>query len=56
MKGDDGMIKNIKNKILALLLLGVALVPTLIIKDATFLVLMSLVAVPLFFSKRNWIY
>lgn len=53
MKGDDGMIKN---KIYATLLLGIGLVSMTLSSDATFLVLMSLLAVPMFFSKKEWFY
>lgn len=53
MKGDDGMIKN---KIYALLMLSLGLVSTALTKDATVMVLMAVIAVPMFFSKKEWIY
>ena len=52
MKGDDGMIKN---KIYSILMLAVGGIATAISKDATLLVLMSLFAIPMFFSKHEWI-
>lgn len=53
MKGDDGMIKN---KIYATLLLGTGIVSTMLSKDATLLLLTSMFAIPMFFSKKEWIY
>lgn len=53
MKGDEGMIKN---KIYAILMLGIGAVATALSNDATLLVLMSVFAVPMFFSKEEWIY
>lgn len=53
MKGDDGMIKN---KICAVLMLALGLVPVILDHDATVLVFMSLFAVPMFFSKKQWFY
>lgn len=52
MKGDDGMIKN---KIYAILLLGIGAIAMAISKDATALFVLSLFAVPMFFSKKEWI-
>lgn len=52
MKGDDGMIKN---KIYSILMLIVGGIATAISKDATLLVLMSMFAIPIFFSKKEWI-
>lgn len=52
MKGDDGMIKN---KIYSILMLAVGGIAMAISKDATLLVLMSLFAIPMFFSKHEWI-
>lgn len=46
----------IKNKIYALLMLSLGLVSTALTKDATVMVLMTVIAVPMFFSKREWIY
>ena len=53
MKGDDGMIKN---KIYAIILLGIGAVSTALTNDATLLLLVSMFAVPMFFSKKEWIY
>ena len=53
MKGDDGMIKN---KIYATALLVIGVVAATLSKEITFLVLASVISLPLFFSKRNWIY
>ena len=53
MKGDDGMIKN---KIYATLLLGTGIVSMILSKDATLLLLVSMFAIPMFFSKKEWIY
>jgi len=53
MKGDGGMIKN---KIYATLLLGIGAVCTALSKDATLLAFISVLAVPMFFSKKEWIY
>ena len=46
----------IKNKIYALLMLSLGLVSTALTKDATVMVLMTVIAVPMFFSKKEWIY
>lgn len=53
MKGDDGMIKN---KIYATILLGIGVLGTAMSNDATSLLVLSLFAVPMFFSKKEWIY
>lgn len=53
MKGVDGMIKN---KIYATLLLVVGVVSTALSNDATLLLLTGMFAVPMFFSKKEWIY
>ena len=46
----------IKNKIYALLMLSLGLVSTALTKDATVMVLMAVISVPMFFSKKEWIY
>lgn len=46
----------IKNKIYALALMGLGWAALKLSNDATFLVMISFVAVPMFFSKREWIY
>lgn len=45
----------LKNKLCALTLLIVGVVPVLMDKDATVLVFSLLLGVPLFFAKENWI-
>lgn len=67
-KGDDIMKKNCirrfvrymrrtyKNKIIASLLLSIGWISTLIDNDGTFLLMVAMFAIPLFFAKRNWIY
>ncbi len=52
MKGDNGMITN---KIYALLMISFGFVPVALDSDATLLVLISLIAIPMFFSKKKWI-
>lgn len=44
-----------KNKVVAVALMLLALLPAVIDKDGTALVFMALVAVPLFFAKKNHI-
>ena len=46
----------IKNKIYATLLLGIGAVSTALTKDATLLLVVSMFGVPMFFSKKEWIY
>lgn len=53
MKGDDGMIKN---KIYAIILLGIGALATAMSNDASSLLVLSLFAAPMFFSKKEWIY
>lgn len=52
MKGDDGMKKN---KIYSAALFGIGVLATVLSKDATLLVIVSLIAIPTFFSKEDWI-
>lgn len=49
-------MKNIKNKLAAIALVGVGIVPMLIDGDATVLVLMLIIGVPMFFAKESWMY
>jgi hypothetical protein len=44
-----------KNKLVALLLVGVGLFTALVTGDGTALVLLSIIATPLFLSIENWI-
>ena len=46
----------IKNKIYATVLLGIGVASMVLTKDATVMVLMAVIAVPMFFSKKEWIY
>lgn len=50
------MGNTIKNKMYSIALMTTGIVPVLICGDATFLLVISFVAVPMFFSKENWIY
>lgn len=47
------MKKTLKNKLAAIALIGVGIIPTLLEGDASFLVSASLFAVPLFLSKND---
>ena len=44
-----------KNKLCALVLIAVGMVPILIEGDATFMVFGGIIAIWLFFAKENWI-
>ena len=46
--------KTIKNKISALVLIAIGIVPVLIERDATMLLFALSVGIPLFFAKENW--
>lgn len=43
------------NKLIAILMIAIGVVPILLDKDATFLVFALIVAVPMFISKRSWV-
>lgn len=45
----------IQNKVHAALLLMIGAVPCFLEHDATFFVMAAFIAVPMFFSKENWI-
>lgn len=47
--------RTLKNKLYAIALLAIGAVPVIIIKDATLLILLAFIAVPMFFSNENWI-
>lgn len=49
-------MKTLKNKIYALVLMGAGMIPVLIDRDCTFLILAACFAVPMFFAKKNWIH
>lgn len=56
MKGDDYMKRELlKNKLFAIGMIGVGLIPLIIFKDATILLLSVIFGVPLFVAKRNYI-
>ena len=43
------------NKLIAVVLVAIGVVPVLLDQDATFLGFALIVAVPMFFSKRSWV-
>jgi len=45
----------LKNKLYALALILIGLVPILIERDGTFFILALMLGLPLFFAKENWI-
>lgn len=45
----------LKNKIYSLILVGLGALSILIEYDATFFVFTSMIGIPLFFAKENWI-
>lgn len=45
----------LKNKLIALLLVGLGVLTLFIGNDATAFIFLSLIGVPLFFAKENWI-
>lgn len=49
-------MKTLKNKLYAVVLLACGGVSTLVADDATALVFIGMIAVPLFFAKENWVY
>ena len=49
-------METLKNKLCAIGLLVCGSVPTLVVNDATALVVIGMIAVPLFFVKENWVY
>lgn len=48
--------RTLKNKLYALLLIGCTLPITFLEGDATATVCISLIAIPMFFAKENWVY
>lgn len=48
-------MKNVKNKVYAIALMGLSFVLMLIDKDATALIITSFISVPMFFAKESWI-
>lgn len=55
MKKQKTKNNTFKNKIYALLLVILGDVSVLLLKDITFLIIMLIIAIPIFFSKENWI-
>ena len=49
------MFETFWNKVVALAMILVGMVPVFIDKNATALVFISFIAVPLFFARTNWI-
>lgn len=49
-------MKTWKNKLYALVLLASGYLGVLIENDATALVFLAMLAIPLFFAKENWVY
>lgn len=49
-------MKTLKNKLVSLALILIGILLTRVDNDATVLVLLSFIAIPMFFSKENWIY
>ena len=47
--------KLLKNKLYALVLILIGVVPILIDQDGTFFAFVLTLAIPLFFAKENWI-
>lgn len=45
----------LKNKLYALVLILMGLVPILIERDGTFFIFALMIGLPLFFAKENWI-
>lgn len=48
-------METLKNKLCAVGLLACGCVPTFVENDAMALVVIGMIAVPLFFAKENWI-
>ena len=48
-------MKNVKNKVYAIALMGLSFVMMMLDKDATLFIIISFISVPMFFAKENWI-
>lgn len=48
-------MKTIKNKICAVLMILLGLMPVFLIEDATALIILGCLSIPLFFAKKNWV-
>lgn len=49
-------MKTLKNKVFAVVLLGMGYLGTLFDNDITALIFFAFIAIPMFFAKENWIY
>ena len=49
-------METLKNKVYAAILLALGALSVTIDGDATGLVFLSFIAIPLFFAKRNWVF
>lgn len=50
------IMKTLKNKLGAILLLAIGCLPAVLDGDLTCLLFFAVIAIPLFFSKENWFY
>ena len=48
-------MKNVKNKVYAIALMGLSFVTMMLDKDATLFIIVSFISVPMFFAKENWV-
>ena len=48
-------MKNVKNKVYAIALMGLSFVTMMLDKDATLFIIISVISVPMFFAKENWV-
>ena len=48
-------MKNVKNKVYAIALMGLSFVTMMLDKDATLFIIISFISVPMFFAKENWV-
>lgn len=44
-----------RNKVSALALIAIGMVPVLIDRDGTFLIVALMLGIPMFFAKKNWV-
>ena len=48
-------MKNVKNKVYAIALMGLSFVTMMLDKHATLFIIISFISVPMFFAKESWI-
>ena len=48
-------MKNVKNKVYAIALMGLSFAMMMLNKDATLFIIISFISVPMFFTKENWV-